>query len=275
MNRSNEQAPLRVAIGSLGTIGRAVALRLDAGIDGLVLSAVSARDHARARERMGEFRQPVPVLPLAVLAEVADVIVECAPAAVFAVIAEPAIAHGRIFIPSSIGALPSNWHLVDQARRTGARIIAPSGALLGLDAVRAAAEGTIYRVSMVTRKPPAGLAGSPYLVKHRIDIDDLTEPRRVFAGSALDGIKGFPANVNVAVALGLAGVGPERTELEIWADPTLDRNTHSIRVDADSARFELKIESVPSAENPRTGRIVALSVIATLRRLVDSLIVGT
>ena len=97
----------------------------------------------------------------------------------------------------------------------------------------------------------------------------------VFSGSAREAIKGFPANVNVAVALGLAGSGPDQTKLEIWADPSVVHNTHSIHVDSDSARFELKIENVPSEENPRTGKLVALSVIATLRRLVDHFIVGT
>ena len=113
------------------------------------------------------------------------------------------------------------------------------------------------------------------LQQNKISIEGLTEAVRVFKGSAQEGIKGFPANVNVAVALGLAGIGPERTELEIWADPGVVRNTHCIEVEADSARFELKIESIPSVENPRTGRIVALSVIATLRRLVQTFTVGT
>jgi aspartate dehydrogenase len=87
-------------------------------------------------------------------------------------------------------------------------------------------------------------------------------------------VKGFPANVNVAVALSLAGIGPDRTQLEIWADPALTLNTHRIEVDADTARFSMAIENVPS-ENPRTGRIVALSTVATLRGLVSELKVGT
>ena len=79
----------------------------------------------------------------------------------------------------------------------------------------------------------------------------------------------------MAAALGLAGIGPDRTWLEVWADPSVDRNTHSITVESDSARFELKIENVPTDENPRTGRIVVLSVLAALKRLVDPLTVGT
>ena len=78
----------------------------------------------------------------------------------------------------------------------------------------------------------------------------------------------------MAAALSLAGIGPDRTELEIWADPALTRNTHRIRVEADSAEFEMQIENLPSAENPRTGKITALSVIATLRGLTAPLRVG-
>ena len=98
---------------------------------------------------------------------------------------------------------------------------------------------------------------------------------RVFHGTAREGAAGFPANVNVAAALGLAGIGPDRTTLEIWADPALDRNTHHIEVEADSARFSLSIENVPSEENPGTGKITALSVVAALRALTAPLKVGS
>jgi aspartate dehydrogenase len=96
----------------------------------------------------------------------------------------------------------------------------------------------------------------------------------VFAGTAREGAAGFPANVNVAAALSLAGIGPDRTMMEIWADPFLSRNCHTIEVDSDSARFTLSIENVPS-ENPKTGRITALSVLAALRKLHTPLRVGT
>ncbi len=266
---------LRVAIGGLGTVGMAVARRLDAGVEGLTLAAVSARQRDRAAERVRTFRHPVPVLALGELAAHADVVVECAPAAVFAEVAQPAVSAGRIFMPISVGALLDHLELVELARASGARIIVPSGALLGLDAVQAAALGRVESVRMVTRKPPAALAGSPYLEQHGIRIDGLRAPLKVFEGSAREGARGFPANVNVAAALGLAGIGPERTQLEIWADPTVSRNTHTIVVEAEAARFELKIENLPTAENPRTGRLVALSVLAALKRLVSPLSIGT
>jgi aspartate dehydrogenase len=158
----------RVAIAGFGAIGRVVAEQLNRGIDGLTLAAVSARDTARAQTAMAGFARPVPVLPLARLAHEADIVVECAPAAVLRDIAEPALAQGRTLIVLSCGALLDNFDLVDLARRQGGRILVPTGALLGLDAVQAAAVGAISRVQMTTRKPPNGLAGAPYLIENDI-----------------------------------------------------------------------------------------------------------
>jgi aspartate dehydrogenase len=276
MTKQNSLSQLRIAIGSLGTVGLDVARRIDAGIPGLQLQAVSALDQRRAEERLKDFHhRPIPVLPLPDLAKTADVVVECAPSAVFRQVAESAIQLGRVLIPISVGALIDNWDLVEKATETGARINVPTGALVGLDAIRAVAQGTISRVTIITSKPPAGLAGSPYLIDNNICVDGITKPKKVFEGTARNGVAAFPANVNVAAALGLAGIGLDQTILEIWADPSINRNTHSIQVEANSARMELKIENVPSKENPRTGRIVALSVITALRRLVDPLTVGS
>lgn len=266
---------LKVAIGSLGTIGFKVAGHIDSGeIPGLALTAVSANNKERAKDKLAAFETPPPVVAADELASYADMVVECAPAAIFREIAEPTIAAGKTLMSLSVGALLSHWDLVELAEKTGARILVPSGALLGLDAVRAAREGRFEKVTMVTRKPPAGLAGAPHLLDNNIDIDNLTEPKLVFEGTARDGARGFPANVNVAAALSLAGPGPDNVQLQIWADPTIERNTHLIEVSADSASFEMKMFSIPTEEKPATGRIVALSVIASLRAQVSSLVIG-
>jgi aspartate dehydrogenase len=272
----DEPTELKVALAGFGAIGGALARRLDRGITGLRLAAISARDLEKARDRADDdLAHPLPVLPPEALPDHADVVVECAPATAFRTIAEPALRAGRILMPVSVGALLEHADLIELARTNGARIVVPTGALLGLDAVRAAAEGEIHSVRMITRKPPGGLAGAPHLERHGIRVEGLSEPLKVFEGTAREGARGFPANVNVAAALSLAGIGPDRTRLEIWADPGVTRNTHRIVVEADSARFEMQIENVPSEENPRTGKITALSVIAALRGLVASLKIGS
>jgi len=265
---------LKVGLAGLGAVGLGVARRIEAGIPGLILTAIAVRDTDKAKRNLPGAGDRIPVVPAEALAQSCDLVVECLPPLLFRAVASSVIEAGRIFMPLSVGQLLENWDLVGRAKETGARILVPTGALLGLDAVRAAAEGTIHSVIMITRKPPDGLDGAPYLVERGISLKGLKAPLKVFDGSAREGARGFPANVNVAAALSLAGIGPDKTRLEIWADPALTRNTHRIEVDADTARFSLAIEGIPS-ENPRTGRIVPLSVVAALRGLVSELKVGT
>jgi aspartate dehydrogenase len=265
---------LRVAVAGLGAIGLKLAEALDRGIPGCVLAAVSANDRNKATERLAHLGQRVPVVALDALEPLADIVVECAPAKLLPDIAEPFLRAGKTVIVLSAGAILSHEHLVDLARRHGGQIVVPTGALLGLDAVTAAAEGNIRSVRMVTRKPVRGLAGAPYLAEHNIRIEDITEPTRIFSGTPREAAIGFPANLNVAVALSLAGIGADKTTLEIWADPALERNVHRIEVDSDSASFSMSIENIPS-DNPKTGRITALSVISYLRKLGAPLRVGS
>lgn len=260
---------LRIAIAGFGAIGRSLARGLLAGIPGVTLVAIGVRDTAVAPPAPGVIVTTIDTLP-----PLADIIVECAPAAVLPAIAEPALRAGRTVVVLSCAALLQHPGLTGIARDHGGRILVPTGALLGLDAVAAAAEGVIHGVRMVTRKPPGGLAGAPHLVRHGIDVSALTAPLRVFSGSAREAAIGFPANVNVAAALSLAGIGPDRTTIEIWADPGVDRNIHRIQLDSDAARLDMTIENVPS-ENPRTGRITAQSVLALLRKQRAALAVGT
>jgi aspartate dehydrogenase len=268
------RAPLKIGLAGLGAVGLDVARRIEADIPGLVLAAVSARDKDKARRNLPGAGAKIPIVAADALAQSCDVVVECLPPQMFRAVASSVIEAGKIFMPLSVGQLLENWDLVARAKETGARILVPTGALIGLDAVRAAAEGTIHSVTMITRKPPQGLDGAPYLVERAISVKNLKAPLKVFDGSARDGARGFPENVNVAAALSLAGIGPDRTRLEIWADPALTRNTHRIEVDADTAHFSMAIENVPS-DNPRTGRIVAPSTVAALRGLVSELKVGT
>jgi aspartate dehydrogenase len=265
---------MRIAIVGLGPIGRKVAQVLDDGIDGLTLSAVAVGNPDKHRDFLAGLRHPPAICAIDELVEVADLVIECAPSHLVEAIVGPFVSRGKTAIVLSAGALLRHDHLIALARRHGGQIVVPTGALIGLDAVTAAAEGTINSVRMVSRKPLRGFAGAPYVVENGIDIENLTEPTKIFEGPAREAATGFPANLNVAVALSLAGIGPDRTVLEVWADPAATRNQHRIEVDADSASFSMAIENIPS-DNPKTGRITALSVIAFLRKQRAALRVGT
>ncbi|MGE3146350.1 MAG: aspartate dehydrogenase [Pseudorhodoplanes sp.] len=265
---------IKIAIAGLGSIGRTLARKLADGIPGLTLACAAARDEAKARAWLSGEGMVCPLVPLETFPQHADIAVECAPASALEAICRPMLEAGKTVMVLSVGALLPRPELIELARQKGGTIVVPTGALLGLDAVAAAAEGEIRSVRMVTRKPPNGLQGAPYLEANRISVDGLTQAKRVFSGTAREAAAGFPANVNVAAALSLAGIGPDRTMIDIWADPGVTRNCHAIEVESDSAKFSLSIENVPS-DNPKTGKIVALSVLAALRKMGASLRVGT
>ena len=265
---------LRIGIAGLGAVGRKLATALDDNaIPGLLLAAIGVRDETKARASIQLKSDPV-FTTVENLADHCDVVVECAPSALLPQIATPVLKAGKTMVVLSAGALLFHPELIELARENGGQIVVPTGALLGLDAVSAAAEGTIHSVTMKTRKPVRGLLGAPYLVENNIVIDHITEPMCIYRGSPRGAAKGFAANLNVAVALSLAGIGPDRTVLEVWADPHIDRNIHQIVVEADSASFTMEIQNIPS-ENPKTGRITALSVLAALRKMTAPLRVGT
>jgi aspartate dehydrogenase len=265
----------RVAIAGFGAIGRELGRRLAGGVDGLQLTAVAARDHDKARAALADLGiAGVPVVGVAELEPLADIVVECAPAAILPDIVAPVVRAGKEVVVLSAGALLRHPGLIELAREHGGHISVPTGALLGLDAVGAAAEGVIHSVRMTTRKPGRGLVGAPHLQQVDVDVEAVDEAVKIFSGTAREAAEGFPANLNVAAALALAGAGPEHTHVEIWVDPAVTRNTHTIEVKADVADFTMTIENVPS-ENPRTGRITALSVLSLLRKRHAALRVGT
>jgi aspartate dehydrogenase len=254
---------IRVAIAGLGAIGLSVAQALAQGIEGFVLVAVSAKNRAAAKQRLSDLSISAPVLSVEDLESQADLLIESAPAHLLPDLARAFLSKGKSIVVLSVSALADHLDLIDLARATGAQIFVPSGALLGLDAVAAAAQGTIHSVQLVTRKPPAGFG-----------LSNITVPKCNFAGSAREAAQKFPANMNVAVALGLAGIGLDATGVEIWADPAVSRNVHAVTVHSDCATFSMSIENVPS-ENPKTSRITALSVVALLRKMRAPLRIGS
>lgn len=257
---------MNVAIAGLGAIGWAVADAIDKGMPGVMLSAVSTRDLAGAAERLRVLAHPPACVALACLADYGEVVVECAGPQVLREIAAPVLASGRKLVALSAGAFVSSPELALLWQRYRAQIHIPSGALGGLDAVAAMAEGHIDAVRLVTTKPAAALRGAPGITQLGIDVQSLTRPTQVFAGTAADAIQLFPDNLNVAAALALAGVGAHRTMVELWLDPHARTNRHEVEVQADSGLLRFSMDAAPSA-NPMTSSLAAQSVLALLRRL--------
>jgi aspartate dehydrogenase len=266
--------PLAIGIVGLGVIGRAVCRALDRGLDGLRLAGATSRTRDTAETFLKALKSPAPLLALDALVDACDVVVEASTQAHLEEIAPATLGAGRDLVVLSCGGLLGRADWVALARSRGCRILVPSGAIAGLDGVKGGAIGALTSVTMETRKPPAGLAGAPWIVAQRIDLAAIKEETLIFEGPATEACRAFPANVNVLAALSLAGIGPELTRSKIYAVPGQTRNRHRIDVQGEFGRLAIEIENVPT-ENPRTGKLSYLSTIALLRDLVSHLRVGT
>ncbi|MBI5834614.1 MAG: aspartate dehydrogenase [Armatimonadetes bacterium] len=268
-------SPLKIGLVGAGAIGAAIARAVDSGDVPGQLVGLCELDDARREALLGSLGQPVPSLDLAALCAASDVVVEAAAGAVAPLVVQAALDAGCDVLVMSVGGLLGHDELVEAARAAGRTIYAPTGAIAALDAIRAALPAGLDSVTLTTTKPPRGLAGAPWVVQQGIDLAALTEPTTIFEGSAAEAVKAFPANVNVAAALSLAGIGAERTRVRVVADPTSSVNCHRIEASGGFGRLEVIVENVPSPDNPKTSYLAALSAMALLKRLSSPLVVGT
>ena len=241
---------LSVGVAGCGTIGRALLGAADAGRLPARIAGVTSRTESTACAFLATLRTPAPYLSLPALVAASDLIVEAAGQPAVPELARETFAGGKDLLLISVGALLEHPEIIDEARRLGRRLLLPSGAIAGLDGIKSACTGSVKRVSITTRKPPAGLEGAPYLIERGITLAGLRTPRELFAGSAREACRGFPQNVNVSAAVSLAGIGPDRTQIRILAVPGLERNCHEIEVEGEFGFLRVQIENIPSENRP-------------------------
>ena len=193
-------------------------------------------------------------------------VVECASPVAVRAHAKDALLAKKDLIVMSTGALVDAEllsELSETAQEQGCRLMAPSGAIGGIDAIRAA-EGGLDEVTLTTTKRPEGLRGSPGF--RDWEDREITDPQVIYEGSAAEGVKLFPANVNVAATLSLAGIGPQKTKLKVVADPDAPGNVHQIEAKGDFGVMRFTFENRPHPDNPRTSYLAILSAIELLRQ---------
>jgi len=256
-----------------GAIGKALVRAVEEGRLAVSIAGVTSRSEKSAREFLAAFEKSPPYLPLDDLIAASDLVVEAAGGHVVVDLARKAFAAGKDLMVISVGALLEHPEVMAESRRTGCRLYVPSGAIAGLDGIKSACVGAITHVTHTTRKPPLGLEGAPYLVERGIYLAGLQEETEVFAGSAREACRGFPANVNVTGAVSLAGIGPDRTRVRILAVPGLPRNCHDIDVEGEFGELHVHIENIPS-ENPKTGKLTAMSIVRAVQDVVDTVRIG-
>lgn len=157
----------------------------------------------------------------------------------------------------------------------GKHVYLPSGAIAGLDAIRAVKD-ELDSLVLVTTKNPKALKGAKFFETSTIDPDKISKPTVIYEGAAQEAVKLFPANINVAALLSIAGIGSTKTRVKLVADPNTDKNTHEIEASGKFGRLSIKVENVPSSSNPKTSRLATLSAIECLRKICGSEIqIGT
>lgn len=268
---------LKIGIIGCGAIGKTIALycakhmRADVAVSALFdidqTKAKSLREKLSGRPRIAK--------SIEALVRSCDLVLESASVAASASALRQAVALGKDIMIMSSGGIVNRQDLLNQARKKGCRVFIPSGAVIGLDGLKAASLEDITDVTLTTRKPAEGLKDAPYVVKNRIDLDSLKGETLIFEGSAAEAIKAFPKNINVSATLSMAALGPRKTRVRIISSPAYTKNIHEIEVRGGFGNFFARTENVPTPDNPKTSYMAVLSAIATLRGVVDSVRIGT
>lgn len=283
-SNTNTVSPMTSRIGILGcgTIGSEIASAIQEGTIPWPLTSVYDRNTNTAKGLVKKFpsnRQPSVAANLEELTDDVDLVVETAGQRALQDSAVPILKAGCDLMMLSVGALADDElheSILQSAEAEDANVYAPSGAIAGIDAIKAAAlTGNLENVTLRTRKNPAGLAGAPYIEENDIDLEGMTKETVVFNGTATEAAAAFPSNINVAVSLSLAGLGTKATTVTIVADPHEDNNVHRIEATGGMGRIETEVHNVPSPTNPKTSYLAALSAIEKLRSLTATLSVGT
>lgn len=248
---------VKVGIAGLGAIGSTVARALLKGIDGFEL--VCASDIAPPNDI------DVPIVDFEELAKRADLVIEALPPVVVPELCGHVFTAGKRLMLISSCTILTHPELFDAKCFKHGQVIVPSGALVALDGVKAMVQMGSNLCVIASTKPPLGFSNAPYIEHNSIDLTLITEKTKIFEGDAYEAARGFPANVNVAATLSIAGIGAEKTRVEIWADPDATGNSHEIRVESAYSTLTARIENKPDPANPKTSVLAAQSIISVLR----------
>ncbi|MGD9963455.1 MAG: aspartate dehydrogenase [Thermoplasmata archaeon] len=160
------------------------------------------------------------------------------------------------------------------AKRKGAKIYIPSGAIVGVDALSAASLEEVDEVTLTTTKPPSAFGPSPYLESKGFVPSNLRVRTEIFYGSAREAVKHFPQNINVAATISMAGIGFEKTMIRIVCDPQVRTNEHNLRAKGKFGELDVVTRNVPSPRNPKTSYLAALSAISAIKKITGHTWIG-
>ncbi len=266
---------IKAGIIGCGTIGDVIADAIAHRFsDAIELSGVCDIDREKADRLLSKLKVKANILTKKELMQKCGLIIESASGKVSYEIAKEALEAGKDVLVMSTGGLLGKPDIFGLAKKKGAKIYLPSGALCGLDGVKSAMMANVRSVILTTRKPPAGLKGAPYIVENNIDLAAIKKQTLIFEGTAEEAVKGFPKNVNVSATLSMCGLGAKDTKVRIITSPGYTSNSHEIEAEGDFGKLKAITENVPMPDNPKTSYLAALSAVATLKNIIESNRIG-
>ena len=246
-----------------GTIANLIVNNISSENNGITIKYFYDRDIEKA-ENLAALANGIAVLDLDEMIANVDLILEAASQSSVENHGLKILKNGKDLIVMSIGALMDEKlrnKMEKVANENNSKIFVPSGAIVGLDGIKAASVGKIDKITLTTKKSPKSLG-------KKVDKEEI-----LFEGKASEAVKIFPLNINVAATLSI--VGNIDIDVKIIVDPEVDRNVHEVLVQGDFGEFKTRIENLPCEMNPKTSVLAAYSAIKLLKNLNKSFVIGT
>lgn len=269
---------LKIGIVGCGAIGSSLAKTVVQDFSGKAALAALLDIDAHKSRRLSKLlsHKNLAVSSLKELIKRSDLVIECASAASSWGIARSVLSNGRDIMLMSVGGIVGHFkELSDLAKKKKSKVYIPSGAISGIDALKAAGRGKINKVVLTTRKNPLSFRGVKYIAEKGINLGAIRKEKVLFSGPAEEAVKYFPQNINVAAVLSLAGIGKKRTQVKIIASPKIKKNIHEIQIESEAAIITTRTENVLHPDNPKTSYLAVLSAIATLKQILEPVRIGT
>lgn len=268
---------MRVSLIGCGAIGSELAVAIDSGKVGsaTLVALFDTIEEAAQKLRLRLRNDNVAIfsnfseLTSSSEFKVSDIVIEAASQAAAKNFSKRIVEYKKDLLLMSVGALADELflsQLLSVVSQNGNHIYIPSGAIAGIDAIKSV-KGMLDSVTLTTTKNPRALAGAPFFNSDPTRLNSMKKKTLIYQGTAADALNKFPANINVAAVLSLAGIGIQETNVKIVADPHITVNQHQIEAAGTFGEMAITVRSIPTPNNPKTSLLAVLSAIECLRSI--------
>jgi aspartate dehydrogenase len=267
---------IKVGIIGCGTIGCKLARIIEKEIPEMEICALCDIQENRALKLSKQFSGDVKIMSVEKLIDNMDIVIEAASSGISAEVVRKSLEKGKKVLALSVGGLIKDFEEYKKlARSKGGRLYIPSGAVAGIDGLKAVSASKIEYVTLTTKKPIKGIKDAPFIKKNNIDLGSIKTDTLIFSGKVEEAVEAFPQNINVAASLVLSGIASSLITVRIVTSPHFTSNTHEIKAKGEFGQITCVCENLPDPDNPKTSFLAILSAAAALKQIVNPIKIGT